>query len=502
MSERFKIHNAKQFVESFSEASKDNYYLFIGRPTPWATGDTSVDVPAPTDSTGCAAFRYWRDMIALVKIQPTDLSHAIYNHVWSSGTQYRMYDCSVPIDSLFDPTLPPFYVITSENQVFKCIYNGVTDNSGITISNSIVEPSITGQTDITALTVADGSPNNYIWKYLYTIPAEDRLKFKTSTYVPVRAKDDTRDTAGEVLDDSTPSYLVFNSARLLNNGAIYQIVVDTPGAGYTNIPPEVQITGDGIGATATAIVNSGNVVNITMTSYGRDYSYATVSLVSYGAQPSVPAVARAIISPRNEFTNTTGTYYRTNHGIDIEHELGAKYVILSARLLNTGGLGDDAVLPTSTTFRRVGIVRNPILYGTNQIANNDYYSMTTDLVISAPTGTFIPNELVYQQATNAYGVVVELKDDILRLCNVRGTFVSYENPENSTIIGIGNGNTAVSLPEEFIPPVEASGTQAIITEVQSPDITPFSGDVLYINHRTPIVREQNYSEIVKIVLTF
>lgn len=500
VSERFKIHNAKQFVESFSEAAKDNYYLFIGRSMPWATGDTASDVPTPTDSTGCAAFRYWRDMIAMVKIQPTDLCHAIYNHEWTSGAKYRMYDCSISINSLFDPEEMPFYVVTSENQVFKCIYNGVTDNSGTTISNSTVEPSITGQADVTALTIADGNPNNYIWKYMYTIPASDLLKFRVKNYVPVRSMDDTRDSlTGDVLDDASSNYLVFNNARLVNNGAIYQVIIDTPGAGYSNIPPQVIIEGDGTGATAVASVSSGNVVSITMTSYGQNYSYATVALNSLDKQPTIPAVARAIISPRNEFTNTAGNYYRTNHGLDIEHELGGKYVILSARLFNTGGVGEEAVLPISSEYRRVGIVKNPVLYGTNQIANGNAYSMTTDVVIGSATGSFVPNELIYQASTNAYGVLLEQKDNILRLTNVRGEF-SIEG--NTVVMGIGNGNTTVSLPEAFISPIQPSGTQARVSEVLPPDITPFSGDVLYINHGTPIIREQNYSEIVKIVLTF
>ena len=34
---KFRINNAEQFVESFSEASPTAYYLFIGRAHSWAT---------------------------------------------------------------------------------------------------------------------------------------------------------------------------------------------------------------------------------------------------------------------------------------------------------------------------------------------------------------------------------------------------------------------------------------------------------------------------------
>ena len=38
---KFRINNAEQFVESFSESAPTAYYLFIGRPQAWST---DVDV--------------------------------------------------------------------------------------------------------------------------------------------------------------------------------------------------------------------------------------------------------------------------------------------------------------------------------------------------------------------------------------------------------------------------------------------------------------------------
>ena len=40
ITEKFRRHNATQFHESFSEASKNVYYLMIGKSTPF-TADTS-----------------------------------------------------------------------------------------------------------------------------------------------------------------------------------------------------------------------------------------------------------------------------------------------------------------------------------------------------------------------------------------------------------------------------------------------------------------------------
>ena len=40
ITEKFRQHNADQFFESFSEASKSTYYLFVGKATAFTSGTT------------------------------------------------------------------------------------------------------------------------------------------------------------------------------------------------------------------------------------------------------------------------------------------------------------------------------------------------------------------------------------------------------------------------------------------------------------------------------
>ena len=42
ITEKFRLHNALQFYESFSEAAKNTYYLFIGKSTAYTSGTTGV----------------------------------------------------------------------------------------------------------------------------------------------------------------------------------------------------------------------------------------------------------------------------------------------------------------------------------------------------------------------------------------------------------------------------------------------------------------------------
>ena len=62
ITEKFRIHNAKQFKEDFGESASSSY-IFIGRPYPWAD-DTSP--PSPANAVGEEIDSY-SDMLALKK---------------------------------------------------------------------------------------------------------------------------------------------------------------------------------------------------------------------------------------------------------------------------------------------------------------------------------------------------------------------------------------------------------------------------------------------------
>ena len=85
---KFRLHNAKQFVEAFDEVSfssggtvtdssgllNTNMYLFIGKVTAW---DDDTTPPTPTDAVANTYYDNWRDMIAAKKITSSDVSHTI-----------------------------------------------------------------------------------------------------------------------------------------------------------------------------------------------------------------------------------------------------------------------------------------------------------------------------------------------------------------------------------------------------------------------------------------
>lgn len=487
--EKLRIHHAKQFVESLTEASNDVYYLFIGRPTAWPAGDATV--PTPVDSTANTTYEYWRDIMSFRRITANDVAHIVPLNQWTVNGVYAMYDHRTPLGTLANSA---FYVMTPapERAVFKCIHDGRT-NATSGSAKSLTKPVVGG--DVTALVSAAGDLNNYVWKYLYTISTTDAQKFVTPSWMPVR---------NPVEGESSDAYTIFNAARNTSNGSIQAIVVESAGTDYTGDVTAV-ITGDGSGAVAQPVLSGNKLSGVNVIAGGQNYTWATVTIQT--SNTGSGATATAIISPRNAYSNADGTFYITNHGINLVEELLAKRVMLSVELDGANSSGD---LMVGNNYRRVGIVRNPLLFGSNTVATANTYRQTLQLTVSSPrTPEFTVDEIVWQKTSTseAYGVVVSIDNNVLSLTNVQGTFVTQESIQgigNGSVNGHGVGSTQVvsATPEPFTPTVPASGALAVVSAISYPEIQPFSGDILYVDQRVPITRATNQTEVIRTILTF
>jgi hypothetical protein len=316
---KFRVHNAEQFVEAFSETSNSIMYLFIGKSTAFPDDNAP---PTPVNSTANIEFTPWRDMYGAKRITTADVTHAVPRHDWTTSTVYDQYDDQDT--NLLDDD---FYVMTEDYNVYKCLFN----NSG---AASTTKPTGVSSSEFTT---ADG----YIWKFMYTVTTAKALKFLTNDYIPVQT------LAG---DDGTDQWDVQAAAV---DGAIHVVKVTTPGSGYGSAPA-VTITGDGTGATANCTISAGAVTAVTITNPGSGYTRATVTFAS-GA-----AAATAIISPKG------------GHGSNAVEELGGKYVMLNVRLDGN----ESNTLSTANEFRQVGIVRDPYTYGTTTRAVASSYRQT------------------------------------------------------------------------------------------------------------------------------
>ena len=112
----FRLHNAEQFVEAFSETANTSMYLYIGGTTPYPVLGDVEPYPTPINDTANVEYIPWRDTIAAKRVQSSDITNGVRRLDWATGTVYDMYDHT-------DATLSDknFYVITDEYNIYKCL---------------------------------------------------------------------------------------------------------------------------------------------------------------------------------------------------------------------------------------------------------------------------------------------------------------------------------------------------------------------------------------------
>lgn len=427
ISNKFRLHNAQQFKESFDEASNTIMYFYIGGPSAF-TDD--LNPPTPSGSTANVEYTPWRDMIAMKRIQASDVSHVVPRRDWVSGTVYSQFD-----DKLTNVNTDSFYVVTDEYNVYKCLFN----NGG---AASTLKPSGTSTSPVTT---ADG----YLWKFMYSITTADALKFLTTNYMPVKFLSS---------DDGSAQWDVQAAAI---DGAIHTIKVTSGGSGYLSVP-NVVITGDGAGASATAVVAGNQVTAITVNSIGSGYSNAIITFTGGGG--GVGAAATAILSPKG------------GHGADPVEELGGLYVLVNSRLDGT----ESSTFSVANQFRKIGLIRDPYAYGTSTRAQSSVYRQTNRYTVSSLTGSFSVDETVTVGSNTA-------------------TVVEWDSVNNYLY-------TTLPQPRPFVTSASisggTSGAAATISAISNPGVQPYSGDVLYVENRLPIQRASDQIEDVKLIIEF
>ena len=232
ITEKFRQHNANQFSESFTETSKNLYYLFLGKATAFTSGTTGgsdSSPPTPGDNPVDES-RAWDSMLAAKNITSSDITFAIPRRNWSNGSTFDMYEHNITASNqttssasnLYDST---FYFVTSDFNVYK-----VLDNNGGT-AYSGAEP--------TSTSTSPFALGGYVLKYMYTITQSEISKFVTTDFIPVST-------------DSTVS-------AAATDGKIESFIV-TAGSGYTNGTYYAAVHGDG----TSAGTSSGAIVRITV----------------------------------------------------------------------------------------------------------------------------------------------------------------------------------------------------------------------------------------------
>lgn len=196
----FNVHNAKQFIESFSEPNGNEYYMFLGKHIPYANGDSNI--PSPTNSIQDSVIDVYNNMMFAKKIDSDDIVHMTKNYSWTANTVYQQYSHTNP--NLINEKFFAVVDDITEYNVYKCLSNAAN-------TESTIAPSRVGSSaDLNPIITGDG----YVWKYMYTITKADYDKFASASFIPV-----------------TPNTEVTTAAI---PGTIEVISIDVAGAGYNN----------------------------------------------------------------------------------------------------------------------------------------------------------------------------------------------------------------------------------------------------------------------------
>ena len=564
ISEKFRIFNAKQFLESLSEASATNMYFFVGRPQKWyayleiynvsgtfqvgetvtggglsgtvqevhpnslllavvnatsapasgstMTGGTSSATakastyryatedapPAPIDNQIEKAAVY-DDIIAAKRITSTFARLVAPRYNWSLSTnpKFDMYrpnysptpggGGAIGVQTALGSSAlsgSKYYVMNSNYEVFKCLYNGQTPANPTGI-NATYEP----KTSPTAGqgTYANGlfteSATGYIWKYMYTLSTADVIAFLSSDFLPMGTY------AGPAAVD----------------GAIHIAVIKDGGA---NMPTSgtvyVPVDGDGTGAIVKITTSAGGAISsVEMQAAGTGYTYGNVRLVNGNVYSDVGLSNAVTIA-----ANATGAVEvimspEGGHGADLAAEFFAKRVMTNIRLTYAEGSGD---FPVDNDFRRIGIIQDPFNYGTTTVASASTLRGTAALKLTG-SGDYTIDEEITQTVSGGTA-----KGRVVSWDATNGILKYFQSPDlhthNGKVLAFDHAsNNVTGATSSTARPIDGNQDTALVdisfTDGKAnPEIAPNSGDIVYIENRRQITRAADQIEDIKLVIEF
>ena len=494
ITEKFRQHNANQFLESFTETAGNAYYLFLGKATPFTSGTTSgSDSSPPTPQDGEQdETRAWDAMLAAKKITSSDITYAIPRRNWATGTTFDMYEHNISssntttsgASNLYDST---FYFVTSTYNVYK-----VLDNNGGTAYDG-AEP--------TSTSTSPFELGGYVLKYMYNITTSEIGKFVTTDFVPVSTDSDVTAAA--------------------TDGGIESLKI-TAGSGYTNGTYYAAVYGDGTsqgtssGAIVRITVASGAIASFGLTagtdttvhatgaSYtygfvnlGAGYTFSDSDLTSASNMGGSGGAVEVIISPEG------------GHGKNAVTELGGHYLMTATTISQAEN--DD--FSTANDFRQVGIVIDPTNYGTTTVATATTARQTYAVKFASSTGVFEADEVITQASTGASGKVVEWDTVLSILYYQQESFKGFgTNATTGGLVAFSGTNlitgatssatgTPSSTSSETVT-LANSNTLTLTSGYANPELQADSGDIIYLENRKPIRRASDQTEVIKIIIEF
>jgi len=460
--------------EIINTTDSNHFYVGIGKSDQYdSASDNTVDpVRVKRDEQEA---RY--NLESIIKVSETAMTFSIPRNNWISGTIYSAYN-----DNQVGYPTQPYYVITEDQQIYICLANN-RNTSGVA-QPSTIKPSFAteGVGNHQAFKTADG----YIWKYLYELSVVKVAAFLSSNFMPVG-----------VFDSSTASGAAEQDQAKIRKtavpGQIIGVEVVDPGAGYSSTPT-LNFIGNGTGAAGTVTLNGTTVGKIDMncvisdSGFGSGYDFARAQL-SGGGTPSKPAVLRPILGPTKGF------------GFDARKDLKSSSLMFNAKpagaqnnnfsITTTGTFGGQSDFRQITLFKNIDYIDSATAGNRVQVTD----ARANRIVTLTTKPAFVKDEKITGQTSGTVAHIDHIDSTGGGALQIHYHFNHRSDFRHGTFSGseVLQGNTSGVFG------TVDSDSQPKIANLGA--INRFSGDVLYIDNRSRIIRSASQTEDIKIVLT-
>lgn len=429
---------------------QSDLYLFLGKSTDWTDKDQNgvidddeIEVVNGGDYEDKLARK---NIIVLQKMNQSNISPVLDRVDWKEGL---IASCAInPIEGKVD------YARTSNDQVFKCLWN----NNG---EPSTVEPYIdtTGGDIHNAKEYEDG----YVWIYVTTLDVGAKYQFFDDNYMPIQP------------------YSLFDDidSDSIGLGQIEWIHVTDGGSGYDRVP-SVTIEGDGSTQAVAYATLSGDKVNkIYIVNKGTDYTSANVVIAAPVTEGGVAAKAQACISPIG------GT--ASNPCV----ELGCTKVSLDVIL---EAINED--IPINTTFTQIGLISQPKkLVNGKSVDPKETKSSSTIKAYSTLTYTKTTTN------TEIMGGSRLVKKDMDGNIVFSGDVI-YDDTEKCEIYLINTFGKPVMGDTVTVVDSYVNGITKIVNSYSDQEFAKHTGNIIYIENRRKTRHTKSGNEQFRITISF
>ena len=450
---------------------RNNYYYFLGKLEPWGADDRPLDVVQDESYAEDVLIR--NNAAYFKKITPNDVTLVCPRYNWTSGTVYAQWDDTQDMEA------QAFYVITDENQVYKCLNNS---NGAVSTVKPRFKP-------LAAFKTSDG----YTWKYMYSVPSFKQARFTSLSYIPVQkaltesfydqgsVESVSITSAGSGYTDAQQTYIVVSgstsgsgAAAIFNrnaSGAITFVNITSAGSGYTAGVKVRVVSATGQGAVLQPVIVAGAVTGVTVVNGGFGYLATDTIQFSVGGAILVPKISRVtgefidviVVDGGIGYTSAPTLTIGLNTPANVDGKYGNNTTALLEAIIDQGsiqavlirdpGVNYPAATDTSITIQGdgIGLQLSPVVYAgeiVDVIVENPGYGYTNLIltVNGSGAGSVLRPIISSTDITSDQTIIEQVSiDGAIYAVVMTETGTGYTNTTQVTITGDGDGATAHAI---------------------------------------------------------